>query len=81
VTADEIKIARAFGAVRISPMSPKTLKLATDLCSMAENRPTNNLTTRQHEALLDLAIRFRRQIAPDVVELARTLKAQIGRSL
>jgi hypothetical protein len=81
VTADEIKIARAFGAVRISPMQPKTLKLASDLCSMAQNRPTSHLTTRQHVAMLDLAIRFRRQIAPEVVELARTLKAQMGTSV
>lgn len=81
MTADEIRIAKAFRAVRISQMQPKTLKLASDLCSMAENRPTSHMTTRQHEALLDLAIRFRRQIAPEVVELARTLKAQIGRSV
>jgi hypothetical protein len=80
VTADEIKIAKSFGAVRISPMQPKTLKLASDLCSMAENRPTNHLTTKQHAAMLELAIRFRRQIAPETVELAQKLKVQLEHS-
>jgi hypothetical protein len=80
VTADEIKIAKAFRAVRISQKQPKTLKLASDLCSMAENRPTNHLTIRQHAAMLDLAIRFRRQIAPEIVDLARSLKAQLEQS-
>jgi hypothetical protein len=80
VTADEIKIAKAFRAVRISQKQPKTLKLTSDLCSMAENRPTNNLTNNQHAALLNLAIKFRRQIAPEIVELARSLKAQLGPS-
>ena len=80
MTADEIKIAKSFGAVRISRMQPKTLKLASDLCSMAENRPTSHLTTRQHAAMLELAIRFRRQIALETVELAQKLKAQLEQS-
>jgi hypothetical protein len=80
VTADEIKIAKAFGAVRISPMQPKTLKMASDFCSMAQNRPTSHLTNAQHAALLGIAIRFRRQIAPETVELAQKLKAQLEQS-
>lgn len=80
MTADELTIAKSFRAVKFGLAGTRTHKLAMDLCLMAENRPTTNLTNRQHAAMLRIAIRFRRQIAPETLALAQKLKEQMVRS-
>ena len=80
MTADELLIARSFRAVKFGMAGTRTHKLAMNLCLMAENRPTSNLTNKQHAAMLRIATRFRRQIAPETLALVAKLKAQLEQS-
>jgi len=75
VTPDEIKIATAFYAVTFPP-STKTKSLAASLARMATDRPDHELSVRQRAALLDIAIKYCRQIPVELVDLARTLKGE-----
>jgi hypothetical protein len=43
---------------------------------MAINHPHHELTERQRAAIIDIAIKYRRQIPVAVVDLARSLKGE-----
>lgn len=73
MTADEIKICRAFSGVVFVPGS-RTKRLALDLARDAEINPTYALSERQRAVVLSIAIRYRRQLPGEIVDLAKTLK-------
>lgn len=75
MTADEINICRAFNCVTF-PIGTNAKRLALNMADQAEMRPEAKLTPRQRAAILEIAIRFRRQIPGEIVELAKKLKAE-----
>lgn len=50
-----------------------TKRFARDMASITENKPEHELTPKQREYLRTAVIRFRRQIDPQVVEMAQAM--------
>lgn len=78
MTDPERLIARAIapGLVTYMPGN-NTKRFARDMAFMAEHSPLNPLTPKQSAYLCKVAIRYRRQVAPDVVEVARRMLAEL----
>lgn len=82
MTESERLIARAIrpGLVTYHP-GTRTKGFARDMAYMADNRPLEPLTPKQAAYLCQVAIKFRRQVPADIVEVARrTLAEMEGRS-
>lgn len=75
MTPDEIKICTSLGSVTFIP-GIGAKRLAKNMADMAARNPGYELTERQRAAVLDIAIKFRRQLPADVVALARRLKGE-----
>lgn len=54
-----------------------TKRFAREMAEMAEHNPLNPLTPKQARYLCQIAVKFRRQVAPDVVEAARRMLAEM----
>lgn len=78
MTDAEKFIARAIrpGLVTYRP-GIGTKRFAREMAEMAEHNPLNPLTPKQSAYLCKVAIRYRRQVAPDVVEVARRVLAEM----
>lgn len=73
MTPDQIKILTALSRATFFPGST-TKRLVQNLAGIAERNPDHKLTDKQHAAIVDIAIKYRRQIPADVVAIARELK-------
>lgn len=67
-------IARALARVTFAP-GIGAKRFARDMAALAEHKPEHELTPRQRKYLLEVAVKFRRQIPRDLVALAR---AELG---
>lgn len=78
MTDTERLIARAIrpGLVTYCP-GIGTKRFAYEMAEMAEHNPLHPLTPKQARYLCQVAVKFRRQVAPDVVEAARRILAEI----
>ena len=72
MTEEQIAMARALCAASFCP-GTCTKRFARNMGLMAANQPDRELTPKQAEYLRTAVIRFRRQIPPEVVEIARNL--------
>ncbi len=73
MTDEERAIARALHPSRVSYVPGTTTKrFARDIADTANKRDAA-ITTAQRQYLLTLCVRMRRQVPPEVVELAREL--------
>lgn len=78
MTHDEITVARAIAPSRVT-YAPGigTKRFARDMQFLADHSPERELTPKQHKYLVDVAVRFRRQIPREVVALARRRQAEL----
>lgn len=76
MTHAEQMIARAIGMVTFCP-GIGTKRFARDMAELVRNKPDQALTPKQTKYLCEVAIKFRRQVAPDVVALARQRLAEL----
>lgn len=76
MTDSERLIARAIGNVTFCP-GIGTKRFARDMAWMAEHNPLNPLTPKQAKYLCEVAIKFRRQVPADIVEVARRALAEM----
>lgn len=76
MTDSEKMIARAIAQVTYCP-GIGTKRFAREMAFIAEHSPLNPLTPKQSAYLCKVAIRYRRQVAPDVVEVARRMLAEL----
>lgn len=74
MTDDERKLSRALATVTMCP-GIGTKRFARDMAAQ-QYSPERELTPKQRKYLIESVVRFRRQIDPRVVELARSLSAQ-----
>lgn len=74
MTADEAEILLALRGVTFAP-GTSSKRLVRDLSAVAAgpNRDEYALTEKQRAAVLSIAIRFRRQLSPEVVATAKWL--------
>lgn len=75
MTEDQIKICRAFKNVTFPP-GTRTKRMALDLARDTDAAPMFELSPRQHEVILNIAIKYRRQLPADVVALALKLRGE-----
>ena len=71
MTDNEIRIVRALKDVNFFPGS-KSKSLVRSLNAQADSRPEKELTPAQRAAVLSIAVRFRRQVDPAIVDLAES---------
>lgn len=71
----ERTIARAIGSVTYCP-GIGTKRFAREMAFAAERPDAPPLTPKQRKYLLEVAVRYRRQIASEVVELARAMQKE-----
>lgn len=76
VTDSEKMLARAIAQVTYCP-GIGTKRFAREMADRAQHAPLVPLTPKQSKYLCDVAIRYRRQVAPDVVEVARRMLAEL----
>lgn len=78
MTDSERLIARAIATGLVTyPPGIGTKRFAREMAFMAEHSPLNPLTPKQSAYLCKVAIRYRRQVARDVVEVARRMLAEM----
>jgi hypothetical protein len=70
MTTDEIQMAKALNQCTFVP-GIGTKRFARNMAALAEHNPGAELTEKQKAYLCEAVIRFRRQIAPEIVLLAR----------
>jgi hypothetical protein len=75
MTAEEIKIARALREVNM-PFASKTKSIVLVIALQARTHPDKDLTPAQRSAMVSIALKYRRQLAEEVVTLAQTMKAE-----
>lgn len=75
MTSVEILMARAIGRVTYCP-GIGTKRFAREMAFLADHEPDRALTPKQAKYLLEVVVRYRRQIPADVVGFARELLTQ-----
>lgn len=70
MTPAQISMATALARVTFTPAS-NTKRFARDMADLATQKPDHPLTQRQAQYLAEAVVRYRRQIAADIVALAR----------
>lgn len=78
MTDNERMLARALSPSLVSyPPATSRKRFASDMASQEHYAPEKPLTPGQSRYLCKLAIQFRRQVAPDIVELARSMLDEV----
>lgn len=75
MSPNERTIAAAINRVTYCP-GIGTKRFARDMAHLAEHQPERELTAGQRKYLLEVAVRYRRQIPKETVALARRLLEQ-----
>lgn len=78
MTDAERMIARAIAPGMVTyPPGIGTKRFARDMAELKHFNPGQPLTPKQARYLAQVAVRYRRQVAPDVVAVARRLLAEL----
>lgn len=80
MTDAERMIARAIAQVVYCP-GIGTKRFAREMAERAQHAPLVPLTPKQRAYLVSVAVRYRRQIPRDIVELARRMQAEDAASV
>lgn len=70
MTPNEITMARALSQCTFVP-GIGSKRFAKSMAHLADSQPNSMITPGQHKYLCQLVIRFRRQIDPNVVSIAK----------
>ncbi len=78
MTDAERMLARAIAPTLVTYCPGSRIKrFATDMAGFEKYHPEKTLTPGQVKYLCQVAVRYRRQVAPDIVELARSMLDEV----